>query len=148
MPPNGWINQDLFIKWQQKLFNPSVPPALPVILLIDGHSSHYNCISCWWKDYYCLSPASHYSCSTATDVSFLIYLNNEREGRVLTKFQFYSLGSRQLIQPQLYLGVPFQCYSYQDADNEISSPSSSSGPCHDDNCIPYPGKIQNVEHVQ
>ena len=41
MPPNGWIEKDLFTKWLQKLFIPSIPPAQPVILL-DGHSSHCN----------------------------------------------------------------------------------------------------------
>ena len=42
MSPNGWIDQDLFTRWLQKLFIPSIPPAQPVILLLDGHSSHYN----------------------------------------------------------------------------------------------------------
>ena len=42
MSPNGWIDQDQFTKWLQKLFIPSIPPARPVILLLDGHFSHFN----------------------------------------------------------------------------------------------------------
>jgi len=37
MSPNGWIDHDLCTncKWLKKLFIPSIPPALPVILLLD-----------------------------------------------------------------------------------------------------------------
>ena len=42
MSPNGWIDQDLFTTWLQKVFIPSIPPPRPVVLLLDGHSSHFN----------------------------------------------------------------------------------------------------------
>ena len=42
MSPNGWIDQKLFTEWLQKLFNPNIPSTRPVLLLLDGHSSHFN----------------------------------------------------------------------------------------------------------
>lgn len=36
---NGWITQDIYFKWF-KLFIKSIPPARPVLLIEDGHSSH------------------------------------------------------------------------------------------------------------
>ena len=37
----GWINQDLFLGWFYKHFLPLIPKRRPVLLLLDGHSSHY-----------------------------------------------------------------------------------------------------------
>ena len=39
--PNGWIDQELFTEWLQKLFIPNIPSTRPVLLL-DSHSSHFN----------------------------------------------------------------------------------------------------------
>ena len=39
--PNGWINQELFTKWFQ-FFLQSIPPARPVLIIEDGHSSHIS----------------------------------------------------------------------------------------------------------
>ena len=36
---NGWITQDIYLKWF-KFFVKSIPPARPVLLIEDGHSSH------------------------------------------------------------------------------------------------------------
>ncbi len=38
----GWIDQKLFYLWFIKLFLPSIPPAQPVLLLVDNHSTHYT----------------------------------------------------------------------------------------------------------
>ena len=39
---NGWINGELFMYWFYQHFLASVPPVRPILLLMDGHSSHYN----------------------------------------------------------------------------------------------------------
>ena len=39
---NGWINQELFMYWFYQHFLPSISPVRPMLLLMDGHSSHYN----------------------------------------------------------------------------------------------------------
>ena len=38
----GWINRELFLDWFHKHFLALIPPARPVLLLMDGHSSHYS----------------------------------------------------------------------------------------------------------
>ena len=39
---SGWIDQDLFDKWFDKHFLRYAPAARPLLLLMDGHSSHYH----------------------------------------------------------------------------------------------------------
>ena len=39
---NGWIDQELFLLWFHKLFLMSVPKVRPLLLIMDGHSSHYS----------------------------------------------------------------------------------------------------------
>ena len=36
---NGWINKEIFLVWLQH-FVDSIPPVQPVLLILDGHSSH------------------------------------------------------------------------------------------------------------
>ena len=38
---NGWINSELFFYWFQRYFLEYVPPTRPLLLLLDGYSSHY-----------------------------------------------------------------------------------------------------------
>ena len=38
---NGWINAHLFHKWFERQFLRYVPASRPILLLLDGHSSHY-----------------------------------------------------------------------------------------------------------
>ena len=38
---NGWINQDLYLKWF-KFFLVNIPPTRPVLLIEDGHASHVS----------------------------------------------------------------------------------------------------------
>ena len=42
MNESGWIDQELYNSWLDKLFIPNIPPHRPVILLLDGHKSHYT----------------------------------------------------------------------------------------------------------
>lgn len=34
---SGWIDKDIYLKWFNDLFLPSLPPERPVMLLLDGH---------------------------------------------------------------------------------------------------------------
>ncbi len=42
MSDKGWTAMELLSFWMKDLFLPSIPPARPVLLLLDGHSSHYE----------------------------------------------------------------------------------------------------------
>ena len=42
MSENGWIDQELFFYWLKDLFLKYIPPERPVMLVMDGHSSHYT----------------------------------------------------------------------------------------------------------
>ena len=39
---NGWIDSEIFEQWFEKHFLTHVPPIRPLMLLLDGHSSHYQ----------------------------------------------------------------------------------------------------------
>ena len=39
---NGWINSELFFHWFLQHFLEYAPPTRPLMLLLDGHSSHYS----------------------------------------------------------------------------------------------------------
>jgi hypothetical protein len=39
--PKGWITSELFQKWLEQ-FIKSLPPARPVLLLVDSHVSHLS----------------------------------------------------------------------------------------------------------
>ena len=38
----GWMNSELFMYWFYQHFLMCVPSVRPILLLMDGHSSHYN----------------------------------------------------------------------------------------------------------
>lgn len=38
---SGWVNADLILVWLQ-FFTQSIPPSRPVLLILDGHSSHVS----------------------------------------------------------------------------------------------------------
>ena len=42
---NGWMDSELFDLWFRHHFLAYAPPTRPVLLLLDGHSSHYNLIT-------------------------------------------------------------------------------------------------------
>ena len=39
---SGWIDSNLFDGWYQEVFLKFIPAVRPFVLLLDGHSSHYN----------------------------------------------------------------------------------------------------------
>ena len=153
MSPNGWIDQDQFTKRLQKLFIPSIPPARPVILLLDGHSSHFNpeAIAVAAEEkivIFCLPPHTTHV-AQPLDVSFFGPLKqhwakvcndyiSDNPGRVVTKFQFSSLFNAacfQTIIPTTIIsgfqkvGVcPFNAGAIKDVDNvpDENPPSSTS----------------------
>ena len=42
LSPNGWIDGEAFEEWFKQHFLAYAPPIRPLLLLLDGHSSHYN----------------------------------------------------------------------------------------------------------
>ena len=42
LSPNGWIDSELFETWFMHHFLAYAPPARPLLLLMDGHSSHFS----------------------------------------------------------------------------------------------------------
>ena len=39
---NGWIDKELFELWFTQHFLPNAPPVRPLLLIMDGHCSHYQ----------------------------------------------------------------------------------------------------------
>ena len=118
MSPQGWIDQELFVKWLEKLFIENIPKTRPVLLLLDGHSSHFTpeAIKVAAESeivLFCLPPnATHMA--QPLDVSFFGPLKKhwynvchtfmtDNPGKVVTKFHFCSLLNEawfQSIQPE------------------------------------------------
>ena len=108
MSDKGWTDMELFSYWLEDLFIPSIPPARPVLLLLDGHSSHYDPETIRYAASHgvvilCLPPHTTHV-SQPLDVSFFKPLKmywydtchrymQDNPGRVVTKFQFSSLFS-------------------------------------------------------
>lgn len=106
MSDKGWTDQELFYYWMTKLFIPNISIARPVLLMVDGHSSHYEpeTIEMAAKEgivVFCLPPHTTHL-SQPLDVSFFgplkkywsaechAYTQNN-PGRIVTKFQFSQL---------------------------------------------------------
>ena len=100
---NGWISSDIFFGWLANIFYPSIQHSniFPVILLMDGHSSHINLAVaefCREKHIilYCLLPhASHIMqpLDVAVYGPLKKYWNQEinsflRSGEIVTKSNF------------------------------------------------------------
>ena len=64
---NGWINTELFESWVCELFIHNTVPGRPLLLLLDGHSTHYQPdVVKFARHNYVLPPTSHQSCKSAT----------------------------------------------------------------------------------
>ena len=108
MSDKGWSDMELFSHWMKDLFLPHIPPARPVMLLLDGHSSHYEpdtirLAATEGVVVLCLPPHTTHV-SQPLDVSFFAPLKSywsnachqyvqENPGRVITKYQFSPLFS-------------------------------------------------------
>ena len=118
MSPQGWIDHELFAEWLLKLFVKNIPQTRPVLLLLDGHSSHYTpeAVKIAAENeivLFCLPPNTTHV-AQPLDVSFFGPLKKhwsnvchtymvENPGKVVTKFQFSSLLNKawfQSIKPE------------------------------------------------
>lgn len=109
MSDNGWTDQELLFYWLTELFVKQIPPLRPVILLLDGHSSHYEpeCIRAAAEQgiiVFCL-PLHSTHVAQPLDVSFFQPLKvswseachtfmRENPGCVVMKYQFSQLFSK------------------------------------------------------
>ena len=106
MSEKGWTDQELFFFWMTQLFVKHIPPTRPVMLLVDGHASHYEPETIKVAAeagivIFCLPPRSTHV-AQPLDVSFFqplkvywsevchTYMQNN-PGRVVTKIQFSTL---------------------------------------------------------
>ena len=109
MSDKGWTD---FSYWMSNQFIPHIPPARPVLLLLDGHSSHYepDTIHLAAKEgivIICIPPHTTHV-SQPLDISFFQPLKaywseachkymQENPGRVVTKYQFSELFGSSLV---------------------------------------------------
>ena len=71
---SGWTDRGLFMGWLEEHFLVHAVPARPLLLLVDGHSSHYDPESiCFARDHsviiFCLPPHTTHE-AQPLDVSF------------------------------------------------------------------------------
>ena len=118
MSDKGWTDQELFYYWLTELFVKQIPPARPVMLLVDGHSSHYEPVTIRAAAeqgivIFCLPPHSTHV-AQPLDVSFFrplkVYWSEachtymqSNPGCVVTKYQFSKLFAEawhKAIRPQ------------------------------------------------
>ena len=106
MSDKGWTDQELFFYWMTQLFVKYIPPTRPVMLLVDGHSWHYEPETIRAAAeagivMFCLPPHSTHV-AQPLDVSFFrplkVYWSEachkfmqNNPGRVVTKYQFSPL---------------------------------------------------------
>ena len=130
MSERGWTDQEMFFFWMTELFVKHIPPVRPVLLLVDGHSSHYepDTIRAAAEQgivIFCHPPhCTHVA--QPLDVSFFrplkVYWSEvchtfmqENPGSVITKYQFSALFSKawyKAIQPQNLIAGFTKCGIY------------------------------------
>ena len=139
----GWIDESLFFSWFTELFIKNIPPARPVLLLLDGHSTHYtpDVVLAAAKEgvvMLCLPPHTTHAMQPL-DVSFFKSLKSHwsdvchkymvnNPGRVVTKFQFSSLFREawvKAIKPESIISGFQKCGVYPFNPNAVSIPDHS-----------------------
>ena len=119
MSKQGWIDSGLFYLWFREQFLTNIPPTRPVLLLLDGHSTHYTpeALREARKEgviIMCLPPNTTHA-AQPFDVSFFGPLKknwssvchsyvSENPGKVVTKYTFSGLFSQawyKTIRPEL-----------------------------------------------
>lgn len=73
---NGWMDSELFYGWLTSHFTAWIPPARPVALILDGHSSHINLQTARFaRDngilLYCLPPHTTHAFHVMSECSVL-----------------------------------------------------------------------------
>ena len=110
MSPQGWMDHELFYEWLQKLFIQNIPSSRPMLLLLDGHLSHFSLEAIKFPAeneiiLFCLPPHTTHM-AQPLDASFFAPLKRhwarvcheytiDHPGREVTKFQFSSLFIQQ-----------------------------------------------------
>ena len=105
---NGWVDQELFNFWLTDLFLPNVPSRRPFLLLLDGHSSHFEPNSIQFaREHHivilCLPPHTTHECQPL-DTSFFCSLKSywqnsghkfyqDNSGKSVSKLNFCSVFS-------------------------------------------------------
>ncbi len=103
---NGWIDQELFHYWLDEHFLSNATPHRPLMLLLDGHSSHFEPTSIEYARkkgliIFCLPPHTTHECQPL-DVSLFGALKahwrqechkfyRRNPGLTITKFNFCSI---------------------------------------------------------
>ena len=106
---NGWIDTDLFTQWFSHHFLAYVPPVRPLLLLLDGHSTHYNPVTIEKAAkekivMFCLPPHSSH-CTQPLDKGCFSPLKQfwkqechdflvNNPGKVVTRYDFSQLFSK------------------------------------------------------
>ena len=106
----GWIDRELFEEWFMQHLLTHIPPQRPVLLLLDGHSSHYHlslickavenglilfCLSRHTThlaqplDKSCFSPLK---CAGNQECLLSLYVNSH-PGQVINRFNFMEIYS-------------------------------------------------------
>ena len=146
---NGWMTEETFIDWMRSLFIPSLPDERPILLILDGHSSHVSYeirVLAIENQIHLLKLPPHTTHALQPlDVGVLNHLKviwqkivgdfTRRERRIITKRDFPSLldGVWKQYKPQWAKGgfckcgiVPFKPESVPDSLFSYSDPFSTS----------------------
>ena len=106
---NGWMDSDLFHQWFTTHFLSYVPPSRPILLLLDGHSTHFNpsTIEIAAKEkviVFCLPPHSSHLTQPLDKGCFGPLKQHWRQechnyliknpGKIITRFEFSQLFSQ------------------------------------------------------
>ena len=109
----GWINTGLFESWFNDLFLPNVVGARPLLLLLDGHSSHYQPdvinLACKNEVIILCLPTHTTHATQPLDCGIFSPLKakwsevchkffSKKSGKIITKFNFNSLFSQAWLQ--------------------------------------------------
>ena len=104
---NGWTDQEHFHGWLKEHFLTHAVPGCPLLLLVDGHSSHYDpAIIHFVKEHSFVPAPSHYARGTTTRCQFLQFSEKalchdfcqSTPGKVITKFNFSQLFSKSWLK--------------------------------------------------
>ena len=145
---NGWIDLELFFHWLNNHFVKFIPPTRPVLLLLDGHSTHFTpeAIQAAKKQgigIIALPPhTTHQAQPLDVDVSFFKSLKShwsnvchaymsENDGHVVTKFQFNNLFSKAwylAVKPETIMNGFRKTGVYPLNEHAITLPSLSTTP--------------------
>ncbi len=103
---NGWVDQELFNFWLTDHFLPNTPSQRPILLLLDGHSSHFEPYSIQFARtheivIFCLPPHTTRECQPL-DTSYFRSLKSHWQNTV---HKFYQVNSQKVISKLNFCSV-------------------------------------------